>query len=197
MKRKKLLSFGTSDIVAAFVGAIIFFLMHHLLCVDSGITGTTLHTAYGFGCAYSAIFGPVVGGVLAFVGAAVSDAIRYGGDVAWSWVVASAISCFGAGLCMRKINVRIGWCEREDLVIFNFYQAVWGVVGWFIVAPLWDIIFNYESAGYAFTQGIKMGMFNILTTAVIGSGLLWLAAKYARKEIEEARREREGYRGDM
>ncbi len=196
MRRRKLLSFGTSDIVAAFVGAIIYFLMHHFLCVDSGIIDTTLHSACGFGAAFSAIFGPVVGGVLAFVGSAVSDAIRYGGDVAWSWVVASAVSCFGAGLCMRKINIRIGWCEREDLIIFNFYQVVAGVLGWFVIAPLWDIIFNFESAGYAFLEGFKMGVMNILSTAVIGSALLWLAARYARNEIEEARREREATRGD-
>ncbi len=188
MKKKKLIKFGTSDIVAAFFGAIVFFLMHHLLCIDSGVTGTTLHSAYGFGTAFSSVFGPVVGGVLAFVGAAVSDAIRYGGDVAWSWVVASAIHCFGAGLCKYKINVRIGWCEREDVIIFNFYQALSAVIGWFIVAPLWDMIFNYESAGYAFSQGVKMGLFNILTTALIGSLFLWLTAKYARRQLEERRR---------
>ncbi len=189
MKRKKLFSFDTSDIVASFFGAAVFFLMHHFLCLDSALIGTTIHTAYGFGTAFAALFGPVVGGVLAFVGAAVSDAIRYGGDVAWSWVVASAISCFGAGLCLRKINVRIGWCEREDLIIFNFYQAVASALGWFIVAPLWDIFLNFESPGYAFSQGIKMGVFNILTTAVIGSAFLWLAAKYARRQIRRAQEE--------
>ncbi len=195
MKKRKLFSFDTSDIVAAFFGAAVFFLLHYFVCIDSTVIGTTIHSAYGFGAAFSAIFGPIVGGVLAFVGSAVSDAIRYGGDVAWSWVIASAISCFGAGLCMRRINVRIGWCEREDLIIFNFYQILSCILGWFIVAPLWDIFINYDSPGYAFSQGIKMGAFNMITTGVIGSALLWLAARYARKAIlrEQAEKEDDSY----
>ena len=72
---KKLFDFKTRTIVATALGAALFALLFMYVKVPSGIPETSIQTAYGLGAFFAALFGPIAGGLIAFIGHALSDAI--------------------------------------------------------------------------------------------------------------------------
>ncbi len=75
---KKLFEFKTKTIVATGLGAALFTLLFMYVKVPTGIPETELQTAYGVGAFFAALFGPITGGLVAFIGHALSDSVQYG-----------------------------------------------------------------------------------------------------------------------
>ncbi len=69
--------------------------------VPTGIPETEIQTLTASGAFFAALFGPIAGGLIAFIGHALSDALQYGSPW-WSWVVASGVSMFLVGLVYRR-----------------------------------------------------------------------------------------------
>lgn len=168
---KHLLDFNRRTIAAIIIGVVIFALMFTYLRVPLGIPEVEIQTACGLGAFFAAIFGPIAGCVIAFVGHAASD-IMLNGSTWWSWVIASGVSGFLTGMVYPKLKLEAGEFERHDLIKFNLFQIVGNGVAWIIVAPLLDIIIYEEPVQYVFRQGLAAGVANILSTALIGALLL-------------------------
>ena len=173
---KKMFQFSTKTLVATGLGAALFTLIFMFVKIPTGIPDTNLQTAYGVGAFFAAMFGPVSGFVIAFVGHALSDAVQYGSPW-WSWVIASGVSCFLAGLCYPKMKVDEGICGVKDIVRFNIYQVIANVISWIGVAPALDILIYSEPAEYVFTQGAVAAVSNAVSVGIIGSILLVLYSK--------------------
>ncbi len=171
----------TRTIVATGLGAALFTLLFMYVKIPTGIPETQIQTAYGVGGMFAALFGPIAGGLIHFIGHALSDAVQYG-SVWWSWVIASGISGFGAGLSYRSLKVEDGVFGRGDIVKFNLFQAGAHVLAWVIVAPVLDIVIYAEPANLVFVQGVGAAILNIISTGVIGT-LLLLA--YSRTRSQE------------
>ena len=75
---KKLFEFKTKTIVATGLGAALFTLLFMYVKIPTGIPETDIQTAYGIGAFFAALFGPIAGGLIAFIGHALSDGIQYG-----------------------------------------------------------------------------------------------------------------------
>ena len=120
--------------------------------IPTGIPETDIQTAYGIGAFFAALFGPIAGGLIAFIGHALSDGIQYG-SIWWSWVVASGIS-----------------------------QIIGNFVAWVIVAPLLDVVVYAEPANLVVTQGVVAAISNAISAGVIGSILLVLYSKTRSKK---------------
>ncbi len=168
---KRLFDFNGKTIAAIVIGAIIFALMFTYLRVPVGIPNIEIQTACGLGAFFAAIFGPVAGGVIAFVGHAVSDLMQ-GNATWWSWVIASGVAGFLTGMVYPKLKLEAREYEKHDLIKFNLFQIVGNGFAWVIVAPLLDIIIYKEPVRYVFKQGLVAGVANILSTALIGAILL-------------------------
>ena len=97
---KKLFEFKTKTIVATGLGAALFTLLFMYVKIPTGIPETDIQTAYGIGAFFAALFGPIAGGLIAFIGHALSDGIQYG-SIWWSWVVPAA---FPASLSVSYIR---------------------------------------------------------------------------------------------
>ena len=80
---KKLFEFKTKTIVATGLGAALFTLLFMYVKIPTGIPETDIQTAYGIGAFFAALFGPIAGGLIAFIGHALSDGIQYG-SIWWS-----------------------------------------------------------------------------------------------------------------
>lgn len=173
---KKMFQFGTKTLVATGLGAALFVLLFMFIKVPSGIPETNIQTAYGVGAFFAAMFGPLAGFLIAFIGHALSDAIQYGSPW-WSWVIASGITCFVTGLCYPKMRVDEGIFTVKDAVTFNVYQVIANVLAWIIVAPVLDIVIYSESASLVFTQGVVAAIANAVSAGVIGTILLVLYSK--------------------
>ena len=162
---KKLFEFKTKTIVATGLGAALFTLLFMYVKIPTGIPETDIQTAYGIGAFFAALFGPIAGGLIAFIGHALSDSIQYG-SAWWSWVVASGLSCFIIGLVYPKLHVEDGEFGKKDIILFNVYQIIGNAIAWIIVAPILDILIYAEPANLVFTQG-AVNTWSIITIAGI------------------------------
>lgn len=178
---KKLFEFKTRTIVATGLGAALFFVLFNYVKIPSPIPETSLQTAYGLGGFFAALFGPIAGGLIAFIGHALSDAISYGSPW-WSWVIASGVSCFLMGLVYPKLKVEEGEFGTKDIVLFNVYQVIAHAISWLLVAPVLDIVIYAEPVETVFAQGVTATLLNAVTTGVIGTLLLVVYSKTRAKK---------------
>ena len=173
--------FKTKTLVATGLGAALFVLMFMYIKIPTGFPDTSIQTAYGVGAFFSALFGPIAGFLIAFIGHAVSDAVQYGSPW-WSWVVASGVDCMLIGLCYPKMKVEEGIFGGKDIVRFNVYQVIANALSWLVVAPVLDIVVYGEPVSYVFTQGAIATLTNAISAGVIGTLLLLVYSKTRSKQ---------------
>ncbi|MCK4541690.1 MAG: ECF-type riboflavin transporter substrate-binding protein [Spirochaetales bacterium] len=161
----------TKTIVATGLGAALFMLLFMYVKVPSPIPETSLQTAYGLGAFFAALFGPIAGALIAFIGHALSDAVQYGSPW-WSWVIASGVCGAIYGLAYKRTGVKEGNFKGKDILVFNVIQVIGNVVAWVIVAPVLDILIYKEPVNLVFTQGVVAAGMNAVTVAIIGTLLL-------------------------
>lgn len=178
---KKLFEFKTKTIVATGLGAALFMLMFMYVKIPTGIPETDIQTAYGIGAFFAALFGPIAGGLIAFIGHALSDSLQYG-SAWWSWVIASGVTCFGIGLVYPKLKVEEGEFSIKDMALYNVWQVISNGIAWGIVAPMLDIIIYSEPRNLVFTQGAVAILWNSISAGVIGTLLLAIYAKTRSKK---------------
>lgn len=168
---KDLFKINTRTIVATGLGAALFTLLFMYVKVPSPVPETSFQTAYGLGAFFAALFGPIAGALIAFIGHALSDAIQYGSPW-WSWVIASGVAGFMYGLAFKRSNVEGGEFGTKDIITFNIIQVIGNVVAWLLVAPVLDILIYQEPVNLVFTQGVTAAIMNSISAGVIGTLLL-------------------------
>lgn len=161
----------TRTIVATGLGAAIFMLLFMFVKIPSPIPETSLMTAYGLGAFFAALFGPIAGGLIQFIGHALSDAVQYGSPW-WSWVIASGVAGVIFGFAYKRTRVEEGQFKGKDILTFNVIQVIGNVVAWLVVAPVLDILIYQEPVNLVFTQGAVAALMNAVTVAIIGTLLL-------------------------
>ena len=65
---KKMFQVSTKTIVATGLGAALFAVLFMYVKVPTGIPETDIQTAYGLGSFFAVLFGPIAGGLIAFIG---------------------------------------------------------------------------------------------------------------------------------
>jgi len=171
----------TKTIVATGLGAAIFMLLFMYVKVPSPIPETSFQTAYGLSALFATLFGPIAGGLIAFIGHALSDAVQYGSPW-WSWVIASGVASFIFGFAFKRTGVEEGEFSKKDIITFNLIQVIGNAVAWIIVAPVLDILIYAEPVNLVFTQGIVAAIMNSVSAGVIGTLFLIAYAKTRTKK---------------
>ena len=110
---KKLFGFSTKTLVGTALGAALFTVLFMYVKIPTGIPETQIQSAYGIGGFFAAMFGPIAGFLIAFIGHALSDIVQYG-SAWWSWVIASGVSCLIIGLVYPKLKVEEGIFGVKD-----------------------------------------------------------------------------------
>jgi energy-coupling factor transport system substrate-specific component len=168
---KEYFKVSTKTIVATGLGAAIFTLLFMYVKVPSPIPETSFQTAYGLSAFFAALFGPIAGALIAFIGHALSDAVQYGSPW-WSWVIASGVSGFIFGFAYKRTKVEEGEFKGKDILTFNVIQIIGNLIAWVLVAPVLDILIYQEPVNLVFTQGITAAIMNSVSAGVIGTLLL-------------------------
>ncbi|GAB1471998.1 ECF-type riboflavin transporter substrate-binding protein [Chloroflexota bacterium] len=168
---EKYFKVDTRTIVATSLGAALFTLLFMYVKVPSPVPETSFQTAYGLSAFFAALFGPIAGALMSFIGHALSDSIQYGSPW-WSWVIASGVSGFIFGFAYKRTNVEDGEMSGKDIVTFNVIQIIGNVVAWIVVAPVLDILIYQEPVNLSFTQGVTAAIMNSVSAGVIGTLLL-------------------------
>lgn len=179
--------FSVRTIAAIGIGAALFFVLGRFDAIPGPVPNTTISVQYGLLAFLAALYGPVVGALIGFIGHALVD-FSWGWGVWWSWVIASAV--FGAlvGVATGKLALKSGKIGKKELVRFNIAQVICHVICWGCVAPALDILIYSEPLDKLFAQGLVAGVSNSVTTAVIGS---LLCAAYALTRTGEGSPSRE------
>jgi len=162
---------NTRTIVATGIGAAIFTLLFMYVKVPSPVPETSFQTAYGLSSFFATLFGPIAGGLISFIGHALSDAVQYGSPW-WSWVIASGVSGFVFGFAYKRTKVEEGEFKGKDILTFNVVQIIGNVIAWVFVAPVLDILIYQEPVNLVFTQGITAAIMNSISAGVFGTLLL-------------------------
>ena len=176
MEKKKLFSFNTKTLVATALGAALFTVLFMYIKIPTGIPETEIQTAYGVGGFFAALFGPLAGFLIQFIGHAISDSVQYG-SAWWSWVIASGVEGFIVGLSFTKLKVEEGVFDSKGIIYFNVIQVIANAFSWILLAPILDIVIYSEPANLVFTQGAVAALSNAVSTGVIGTILLLIYSR--------------------
>jgi energy-coupling factor transport system substrate-specific component len=168
---KHLFKVSTKTIVATGLGAAIFTLLFMYVKIPSPIPETSFQTAYGLSAFFAALFGPIAGALISFIGHALSDAVQYGTPW-WSWVIASGISGFIFGFSFKRTKVEEGEFKLKDILTFNVIQVIGNAISWILVAPVLDILIYQEPVNLVFVQGFTAFIMNSISVGVIGTLLM-------------------------
>ncbi len=177
---KKLFGFNTKTLVGTALGAALFTVLMMYVKIPTGLPSTEIQTCYGIGGFFAAMFGPIAGFLMAFIGHFISDSLSYGAW--WSWIIASGVCCFIIGLVYPKLHVEDGVLSGKDILVYNITQVIANVFAWIIVAPVLDIVIYSEPVELVFTQGLVACLSNAVSAGVIGSLLLLLYSKTRAKK---------------
>lgn len=165
--------FSTKTIVATGIGAALFLVLFMLVKIPSPVPETNVQIAYGVSTFFGALFGPICGGLVAFIGHALNDYIQYGSPW-WSWIIASGIAGVFAGLAYFKCDLENG---KLPSVWFYVYNIVGHALAWLIVAPGLDILMYSEPTSLVSAQGIAAFIINSIASLVVGTILSIAYAK--------------------
>ena len=159
--------------VAVGIGAALFFVLGRFVAIPSPVPNTNISLQYAVLGLLAAMYGPVAGGLIGFIGHALID-LSWGGSPWWSWVIASAFTGVVVGLFAKKLNVQEGNFNKAKFAMFAVANLIAHAVAWIVVAPVLDILIYAEPVKKVFAQGAFAAVSNIITAVVVG-GLLILA----------------------
>ena len=170
---------SVKTIVAIGIGSAIFFLLARFLSIPV-FANTYVNFQYAVLGFFAVVFGPVAGLLIGLIGRALTD-LAFGYGLWWSWIIVSALIGGATGFLLKGTDINAGELSQKDIIRFIVGSVVVHVVGWGLIAPVLDILIYAEPADKVFVQGLIAGASNIVTTAVIGSLLLWTYSKYQPK----------------
>ena len=150
-------------VVAVGIGAALFFVLGRFVAIPSGVPNTNISLQYAILGMLAAMYGPVAGGLIGFIGHTLIDW--------WSWVIASTLVGVIVGLVSKKLALSEGDFGKGKFVLFAVANVVANAISWLLVAPGLDILIYAEPADKVFTQGAFAAIVNSLTAVIVG-GLL-------------------------
>ena len=99
---------SVKTIVAIGIGAALFFVLGYFVKVPSPVPNTSISVQYGLLAFIAAVFGPLAGALVGFIGHALIDMASYGPW--WSWITASGVFGLLMGIALKALKL------NEELV---------------------------------------------------------------------------------
>ncbi|MDR3277049.1 MAG: ECF-type riboflavin transporter substrate-binding protein [Treponema sp.] len=175
---KKILSVKT--VVAIGIGAAILFVLMRFVAIPSGVPNTSLNLGMAILASFAAVFGPLAGLLIGFIGHTLTD-LTWGYGVWWSWVIADAVFGLLIGLFWKLYKIEEGDFGLKQCVIFNVVQILANAIAWVGIAPALDILIYAEPADKVFLQGLVAGGLNAAVILVLGSLIAFAYTKTRTK----------------
>ncbi len=176
--------FGIKEVVAMGIGTALFVVLTNVQIPLVIVPNTALQPRMAVLAFFSAIFGPIVGGVIGLLGHAFGDALFYG-SVWWSWVFPEVVVGAAIGIFANKYGVQDGkFATTKTIAFFNVCQVVANAVAWVLVAPVLDILIYAEPANKVFIQGAFAFLGNIIIIGILGTLLLAAYSKIVGKSSD-------------
>lgn len=168
--------FSTVTLVATALGAALFAVLFMYVKIPTPVPDTSFNISYGVCSFFGALFGPICGLLVPFIGHAVNDFVFYGSPW-WSWVIASGVSGLVSGVMYFFMEFENGKLTRKSWIAFFVITLIANVFAWGICAPYLDVKMYAEPAQKVFVQGALSAVMNLISTWVVGAILLAIYAK--------------------
>lgn len=175
---------SVKSVVAIGIGAALFFVLGKV-AIPTPVSNTNISLQYAIEAVFAALFGPVTGVLIGFIGHTLIDLT--GDGLCWSWIIASAVVGLVIGLVTMKMDINEE-IDTKKLIRFNAAQVAAHLLAWGFVAPCLDILIYKEPIEKLFEQGLMAGVSNIITTGVVGTLLL---AAYAMTIVKHGSPDKE------
>jgi len=175
---KKLISVKT--VVAIGIGSALMFVLMRFVAIPSGVPNTQLNLGIAILSIFAAIFGPIAGLLIGFIGHTLTD-LTWGG-VWWTWVIADALYGFVVGIFWKFYRIEEKDFGVAQAVIFNAVQIVANMLAWVAIAPTLDILIYQEPSDKVYLQGLVAGTLNIAVVLILGTLLIIGYSKTGSKE---------------
>jgi len=162
---KKVISIKT--VVAVGIGAALMFVLMRFVAIPSGVPNTNINFGIAILSIFAAIFGPVAGLLIGFIGHTLTD-LTWGG-VWWSWVIADALYGLMVGLFWKAFKIEEGEFGVKQAVFFNAVQIGANFIAWVAIAPTLDILIYQEPSDKVYLQGLVAGGANAAVVLILGT----------------------------
>ncbi|MGO2101354.1 ECF-type riboflavin transporter substrate-binding protein [Vagococcus salmoninarum] len=172
--------FSVKTIVAVGIGSAVFVILGRFVVIPTGIPNTNLETSYSFLALMAALFGPVAGFLIGFIGHTIKDLTTYGAW--WSWIICSGVIGLAYGFITRHLQLEQGEFSKKAMIKFNISQVIVHFIVWAGLAPVLDIAIYSEPANKVFTQGVVAATVNSVAVALIGTILMKIYASSRTKK---------------
>ncbi|MDR2632254.1 MAG: ECF-type riboflavin transporter substrate-binding protein [Treponema sp.] len=166
-------------VVAIGIGAALVFVLMRFVAIPSGVPNTNFNVACAVLTVFAAIFGPVAGFLIGFIGHTLTD-LTWGG-VWWSWVIADALYGLFIGFFVKVYKIEEGAFTLSKGILFNIVQVLANAIVWVALAPTLDILIYQEPADKVYLQGLVAGGLNSAVVLILGS---ILAFGYTRTKVK-------------
>ena len=166
---------SVKTVVAIGIGAALMFVLMRFAAIPTGVPNTNINLGIAILAVFAAIFGPVAGFLIGFIGHTLTD-LTWGG-VWWSWVISSAIFGLIIGACRKFFKIEEGGFGVKEAFAFNGVQIVTNILVWGFIARTLDLLIYKEPFGKVTLQGFVASGFNILVVLVLGTLLIFGYAK--------------------
>jgi energy-coupling factor transport system substrate-specific component len=175
---KSLISVKT--VVAIGIGSAIFFVLMRFVAVPSGIApNTNLNIGIAILSVFAAIFGPLAGLLIGFIGHTLVD-LTWGAPW-WSWIIADAVYGLLIGLFWKFYKIEEGGFTVKNCITFNIIQILANAAAWIALAPTLDILIYQEPANKVYLQGLVAAGLNAAVVLILGS---ILAFGYSKTRVK-------------
>jgi len=175
---KKIISVKT--VVAIGIGSALMFVLMRFVAVPSGVPNTQLNLGIAILSIFAAIFGPVAGLLIGFIGHTLTDLTW--GSVWWTWVIADALYGLAVGIFWKFYRIEEKEFGITQAVIFNGVQIFANMLAWVAIAPTLDILIYQEPSDKVYLQGLVASSLNIAVVLVLGTLLALGYSKTGSKE---------------
>jgi len=176
---KKMISVKT--VVAIGIGSALMFVLMRFVAIPTGVPNTNLNLGIALLSVFAAIFGPVAGFLIGFIGHTLTD-LTGGWGIWWSWVIADAIYGLIVGVFWKFYKIEENDFGIQQAVIFNGIQIFANLLAWAVIAPTLDILIYKEPVDKVYLQGLVAGSFNIAVVLILGTLLALGYSKTGNKE---------------
>ena len=171
---KKVISAKTAAAIG--IGAALLFVLMRFVAIPSGVPNTTLNLGIAVLAIFAAVFGPIAGLLIGFIGHFLND-LTAGWGVWWTWVVGSALFGCVVGFFWKLYRIEEGGFGVKQMVIFNAIQIAANILVWVVIAPTLDIFIYQEPSDKVYLQGLVAGSLNAVVILILGT---LLAFGYSR-----------------
>ena len=175
---KKMIS--VKSVVAIGIGSALMFVLMRFVAVPTGVPNTNLNLGIALLSVFAAIFGPLAGFLIGFIGHTLTDLTW--GSVWWTWVIADAVYGCAVGIFWKSYKIDENGFGLQQAVIFNGIQIFANLLAWAVIAPTLDILIYKEPADKVYLQGLVAGSFNIAVVLILGTLLVLGYSKTGSKE---------------